>query len=67
MGVDVQGILENVYRLLEWGATPKAVKKSGRTLADDLQEFIDLLPLDDILAIADDHLKTDGAFVAVVL
>jgi hypothetical protein len=67
MGVDVQGILETVYGLLEWGAPPKAVKKSGRTLADDLQEFIDLLPLDDILAIADDHLKTDGAFVAVVL
>jgi Fe2+ transport system protein FeoA len=67
MGVDVQGILETVYGLLEWGAPPKAVKKSGRTLADDLQEFIDLLPLDDILAIADDHLQTDGAFVAVVL
>jgi hypothetical protein len=67
MGVDVQGILETVYGLLEWGAPPKAVKKSGRTLADDLQEFIDLLPLDDILAIADEHLQTDGAFVAVVL
>jgi hypothetical protein len=67
MGVDVQGILETVYGLLEWGAPPKSVKKSGRTLADDLQEFIDLLPLDDILAIADEHLQTDGAFVAVVL
>jgi uncharacterized protein YerC len=29
--------------------------------------FIDLLPLDDIKAIADEHLQTDGAFAAVVL
>jgi hypothetical protein len=50
---------------LGWGE-PK-LSKSGRTLADDLQEFIDLLPLDDILAIADEHLKNDGAIVAVDL
>jgi hypothetical protein len=50
---------------LGWGA-PK-LTKSGRTLADDLQDFIDLLPLDDIKAIADEHLQTDGAFAAVVL
>jgi hypothetical protein len=42
-------------------------QKSPRTLADDLQDFIDLLPLDDIKAIADEHLQTDGAFAAVVL
>jgi (2Fe-2S) ferredoxin len=65
MGVKVEEALAWVYDFLGWGE-PK-LSKSGRTLADDLQEFIDLLPLDDILAIADDHLKTDGAFVAVVL
>ncbi|KAJ3628943.1 hypothetical protein MTP99_013375 [Tenebrio molitor] len=67
MGVDVQGILETVYGLLEWGAPPKGVKKSDRSLADDFQEFVDLLPLDDIKAIADEHFQTDGAFSAVVL
>jgi hypothetical protein len=30
-------------------------------------QVIDLLPLDDITAIADEHLQTDGAFAAVVL
>jgi hypothetical protein len=67
MGVDVQGILETVYGLLEWGAPPKDVKKSGRTLDDDLQEFIDLLPLEDIETIVNDHLQTDAAFFAAVL
>ncbi|KAH0819479.1 hypothetical protein GEV33_003312 [Tenebrio molitor] len=66
MGVDVQGILETVYGLLEWGAPPKAVKISGRSLLDDLLEFLALIPLEDIEAIVDDHLQTDGAFVAVV-
>ncbi|KAH0819421.1 hypothetical protein GEV33_003370 [Tenebrio molitor] len=42
-------------------------KISPRSLIDDLQDFIDLLPLDDIKAIVDDHLETDGAFAAVVL
>jgi hypothetical protein len=65
MGVKVEEALAWVYDFLGWGE-PK-LSKSGRTLADDLQEFIDLLPLDDIQAIADDHLATDGAFAAVVL
>jgi hypothetical protein len=50
MGVKVEEALAWVYDFLGWGE-PK-LSKSGRTLADDLQEFIDLLPLDDILAIA---------------
>jgi hypothetical protein len=66
MGVDVQGILETIYGLLEWGAPPKAVKKSGRSLLDDLFDFLALIPLEDLMAIVDDHLQTDGAFVAVV-
>jgi DNA-directed RNA polymerase subunit F len=65
MGVKVEEALAVVYEFLGWGE-PK-LSKSGRTLADDLQEFIDLLPLDDIQAIADEHLQTDGAFAAVVL
>jgi beta-phosphoglucomutase-like phosphatase (HAD superfamily)/division protein CdvB (Snf7/Vps24/ESCRT-III family) len=65
MGVKVDEALAVVYDFLGWGA-PK-LTKSGRTLADDLQDFIDLLPLDDIKAIADEHLQTDGAFAAVVL
>jgi uncharacterized protein YerC/beta-phosphoglucomutase-like phosphatase (HAD superfamily) len=65
MGVKVDEALAVVYDFLGWGA-PK-LSKSGRTLADDLQDFIDLLPLDDIKAIADEHLQTDGAFAAVVL
>jgi hypothetical protein len=67
MGVDVQGILETVYGLLEWGAPPKAVKKSGRALIDDFLEFLTLIPFEDFEAIVDDHLQTDGAFVAVVV
>jgi hypothetical protein len=38
-----------------------------RKILLSLQDFIDLLPLDDIKAIADEHLQTDGAFAAVVL
>jgi uncharacterized protein YerC/beta-phosphoglucomutase-like phosphatase (HAD superfamily) len=65
MGVKVDEALAVVYEFLGWGE-PK-LTKSGRTLADDLQDFIDLLPLDEIKAIADEHLQTDGAFAAVVL
>jgi hypothetical protein len=67
MGVDVQGILETVYGLLEWGAPPKGVKKSGRSLLDDLLDFLALIPIEDVEAIVTDHLQTDGAFVAVVV
>jgi hypothetical protein len=67
MGVDVQGILETVYGLLEWGAPPKGIKKSGRTLADDLQDLIDTIPLEDIETIVNDHLQTDAAFFAALL
>jgi hypothetical protein len=65
MGVDVQGILETVYGLLGWGAPPKAVKKSGRSLLDDFIEFLTLFPLLDIELIVEYHLQTDGALVAV--
>lgn len=48
--------------LLSFGAT----KPAPRDLSDDIQEFIDLIPLDEIKDILDEHLKTDGGTAAAL-
>ncbi|XP_063907578.1 uncharacterized protein LOC135125811 [Zophobas morio] len=64
-GVKVDETLAVIYEFLGWGAP--VFKKAPRSLIDDLQDFLDLLPIDDIEAIAAEHLQTDGAFAAVVI
>lgn len=41
-------------------------KFKPRNLGDDFQDFLDILPLADIIEIIETHLQTDGAFVDVI-
>ncbi|XP_971572.1 uncharacterized protein LOC660229 [Tribolium castaneum] len=64
-GVKVDEVLAIVYDFLGWGK-PKT-GKSVESLIDDFADFIKLLPVDDIKAIADKHLANDGTFAAVII
>ncbi|KAJ3660835.1 hypothetical protein Zmor_005266 [Zophobas morio] len=64
--VDVAGVLAAVYEFFGWGAPPTARKISHRDLLSDFLEIVALLPLDDILAILDEHVASDPAVAAVI-
>ncbi|PSN29414.1 hypothetical protein C0J52_28022, partial [Blattella germanica] len=61
-GVDVDKIIELIRAL--FGLTLNA--KASRNLQDDLQDFLALIPVDQIIAIATDYLANDAEVQAAV-